>query len=91
MIPSDWLIRCVMASVSSDTSTTDRQSALTELAKKLGGRRTEWSKLFEKMQMGDEVWEFDTPIEYWDSLCGRSGVALVRDGCVVAEVKIDMN
>jgi hypothetical protein len=91
MIPSDWLVRCVMASGSSDTSTTDRQSALDDLAKKLGGRRTDWMQLSEKIQLGDELWEFDSPIEYWDSLSGSSGVALVRDGCVVAEVTIDMN
>lgn len=91
MIPSDWLVRCVIASGSSDASTTDRQSALNDLAKKLGGRRIAWVQLSEKIQLGDELWEFDSPIEYWDSLCGSSGVALVRDGCVVAEVTIDMN
>ncbi len=91
MIPSEWLIRCVMQGVSTETSTTGRQAALSDLAKKLGGPRTEWRQLSEKMQPGDELWEFESPIEYWDSLCGSSGVALVRDGLVVAEVTIDMN
>ena len=91
MIPSEWLVRCIMARGSSDASPTDQQSALNDLAKKLGGRKTAWMQLSEKIQLGDEIWEFDSPIEYWDSLCGRSGVALVRYGRVVAEVTIDMN
>lgn len=91
MIPSDWLVRCVMASSASDVSATDRQYALDDLAEKLGGRRTDWMQISEKIQLGDELWEFDSPIEYWESLCGSSGVALVRDGCVIAEVTIEMN
>ncbi len=80
-----------MPSVSIENSPTDREAALNDLAKKLGGPRTEWKQLSEQIQPGDELWEFESPIEYWDSLCGSSGVALVRGGLVVAEVTIDMN
>ena len=36
-----------------------------------------WS---ERMQPGDELWSWSTPPWTWQNLCGRGGLAIVRDG-----------
>jgi hypothetical protein len=37
-------------------------------------------------QEGDEFWRFSSPPEQWAALAGRGGIALVRDGRLVAHV-----
>ena len=51
----------------------------------------QWRDLLGQMQPGDEIWEFDSSRESWEHLCGRSGIALVRDGEIVASVVLVMN
>ena len=49
----------------------------------------EWSrwKLFKsKYQLGDKVYEFDSPSEYWESLSGSAGYVILRNGKIVAEL-----
>ena len=43
------------------------------------------------MLPGDEFWTFYSPHKYWQNLCGRGGVALVRDGIPVGHVVLVMN
>jgi len=43
------------------------------------------------MQEGDELWEFCSSWESWQKLAGRAGIALVRNGEVVASVDTMMN
>ena len=38
----------------------------------------------QRMQEGDELWEFNSPAHFWEHLAGRAGIALVRNGEVVA-------
>ena|SRR2546427_1156861 len=45
-----------------------------------------WMTLRGKVMAGDELWIFRTPEESWVHLSGREGVALVRNGEVVAEI-----
>ena len=42
-------------------------------------------------QAGDELWKFSSPQEQWAALAGRGGIALVRDGRVVAHVITVLN
>lgn len=44
-----------------------------------------------EMQPGDEVWTWSTPRWTWENLCGRGGLALVRDGKPVDHVMTLMN
>lgn len=44
-----------------------------------------------RLLAGDEVWAFSSSIESWRMLGGRAGIALVRDGHVVAHVVSKMN
>ena len=51
-----------------------------------------WERAFKaRMTDRDELWEFDSPAEYWEGLAGREGVALVRDGQPIAYVVTLMN
>jgi hypothetical protein len=44
----------------------------------------EWEALTRRMRPGDELWRSASPADSWTNLAGRAGVALVRDGRVVA-------
>ena len=43
------------------------------------------------LQEGDELWEFRSPRESWANMAGRAGIALVRNGEVVASIVTRMN
>ena len=48
-----------------------------------------WMSMFEReirliMQDTDELWLYDSKAEEWAHLCGERGLALVRDGKVIA-------
>ena len=51
----------------------------------------EVSDLVVRMQPGDEFWEWSSPPPTWRFKMGRGGVALVRNGRVVAHVVTIMN
>ena len=51
----------------------------------------EWRTDFEKMETGDEIWEFCSPPDKWRQLCGRGGVALVRNGEIADSSVTEMN
>jgi hypothetical protein len=38
------------------------------------------------LQEGDQLWRFSSPPQQWAALAGRGGVALVRDGRLVAHI-----
>ncbi len=50
-----------------------------------------WWEFQERMQEGDELWEFESPKHFWDHLAGRAGIALVRNGEVVASRVTKLN
>ncbi len=56
-----------------------------------GFQNNEWRALLAQMQEGDELWEFCSSWESWQNLAGRAGIALVRNGEVVASVDTMMN
>ena len=43
------------------------------------------------MMPGDEIWEFDSPGEYWASLAGEAGIVLVRDDTAVFFITTERN
>jgi hypothetical protein len=47
------------------------------------GVRDDWEKLKAEMKPGDLLMRFASPVESWERLAGRTGIALVRDGKVV--------
>ncbi len=50
-----------------------------------------WTALLNKMQEGDELYEFGSSDESWKNLAGREGIALVRKGEIVADIVTRMN
>lgn len=51
----------------------------------------EWRALLDKMQEGDKLYEFRSSDQSWEFLAGREGIALVRDGKIVADILTSMN
>ena len=49
------------------------------------------SELVAKMQENDELWEFTSPPDTWNRLCGRAGICLVRNGKVIDSFITMMN
>jgi hypothetical protein len=45
-----------------------------------------WRAFLSQMQEGDELWMFCTPLETWEHMAGRRGIALVRHGKWVAKI-----
>lgn len=56
------------------------------LLKPFGYSNGEWEALKASMQPGDELWTFASSLASWRALAGRAGVALVRDGKIVATI-----
>ena len=56
------------------------------LAKPFGGLNPEWESLKAGLRPGDEIWTFGSTPESCERFAGRQGVALIRDGAVVAEI-----
>ena len=45
-----------------------------------------WLKMKQQIRKSDELWWFTTPPKTWESLCGRAGIALVREGEIVHSI-----
>ena len=56
-----------------------------------GFMNQEWTQLVAGMQPGDELWEFSSPADTWQHLCGRARFAVVRGGKVVNSIVTCMN
>jgi len=54
-------------------------------------QKREWERIKLRMLPGDELWTFSSPPDTWQALAGRMGVALVRDGHVIAHAITAMN
>jgi hypothetical protein len=56
-----------------------------------GFMNQEWQQMIAGMQPGDELWEFSSPADTWQHLCGRAGFAVVRNGNPIASIVTCMN
>ena len=48
----------------------------------------EWG---EAIANGAETWFYRSPDEFWEGMCGREGIALVKDGEVLDDLLTVMN
>lgn len=80
VVPPDWL---------------DKPVSVEEIDADYGastsGLHADWEKLKSEMQPGDKLVGFTSPIESWQHLAGRAGIALVRDGKVIDAIVTMMN
>ncbi len=51
----------------------------------------QWQCIVGGMQDGDRFYEFRSSDESWECLAGREGIALVRDGNIIADIITEMN
>ncbi len=56
-----------------------------------GFQNGQWREVLALLQPGDELWNYSSPSETWQNLAGRAGIAVVRDGKVVATLMTLMN
>lgn len=45
----------------------------------------------EEIANGAEIWFYRSPNEFWEGMCGREGIALVKDGEVLDDCLTVMN
>ena len=50
-----------------------------------------WKAFKAKIQNGDELWEFSSPVETWQNLSGRAGLCIVRKGKIITSILTVMN
>lgn len=77
LIPKDWLIRktyfeALKVAFDNEQNPDEEWS--------------QWSEFKQQYKAGDEIWEYDSPSEYWDSLAGRAGFVIVRNDKIIAEI-----
>lgn len=51
-----------------------------------GNNNAQWLTLSQLFQEGDRLYEFRSPSETWEEYQGKEGVALVRNGIIVADL-----
>jgi hypothetical protein len=56
-----------------------------------GFMNEEWKAFVAQMVEGDELWEFTSPADTWQNLCGQKGIAIVRNGEVLSSLVTEMN
>jgi hypothetical protein len=79
-IPRAWLTKQLIFVAKTPLERTERSRKIEELASEFVNLRSDWEDVFGAIGPEDEIWEFDSPGDHWLSLCGRSGIALVRLG-----------
>ena len=56
-----------------------------------GNNNSQWRIMLQLMRKGDKFYQFRSPDETWDNFAGKEGVALVRNGEIVADLVILLN
>lgn len=90
-IPRDWLTTQLVSKATETADRSERDSQIQRISESMANLRTDWDRIFGDIRPDDEIWEFDSPAEHWVSLCGRAGIALVREGAPIAGVVTELN
>lgn len=51
-----------------------------------GNNNSQWMIILQLLQQGDRLYEFRSPDETWAEFNGKEGIALVRNGAIVADL-----
>ncbi len=86
----DWCHKKITAQ-EAETNHLVKDSRLGDLPVPFGFVNHKWIALKEKLQKGDELWEFDSPSEDWNNLAGRAGICIVRDDEVIDYIVTSMS
>lgn len=90
-IPQEWLTKKLVCRSINFADGKDREAKIQEIAGEFVNLWSQWEQIFGKIGPNDEIWEFDSPGDYWVSFCGRSGIALVRPGEPIEGIATEMN
>ena len=90
-IPQEWLTKKLVCGTSDLLLQTERDQKISEISSGFVNLWPEWKNFFGEIRLDDEIWEFDSPGDYWVSLCGRAGIALVRAGKPITGIVTEMN
>ena len=56
-----------------------------------GFQNAHWRALLDQISGGDKIWGFSSSLESWNALAGREGIALVRNGEIIAAIVTKMS
>lgn len=56
-----------------------------------GYMNDQWLEFKNKIQDGDQIWEFSSSTEEWMNLVGRAGLCIVREGRIVESIVTAMS
>jgi hypothetical protein len=87
-VPKAWL-RYRTTIEQMEQSREDRGNRPNPLPAGLWGER--WQALKRLLSVGDELWVYCSPAESWQHRAGRAGVAIVRQGYVIASLLTALN
>ena len=90
-IPRDWLTNMIIGQVSSEYDADRRSIDVATLQSQYLNFPSDWNRVFKDLKERDQIWEFDSPAEYWESMCGRSGIALVPESGRIVGIVEEMN
>lgn len=79
-IPKEWLTRLLLPAESQNYSREERQKLLGEIKAQNCSENHRSDRFWTCLEGQDELWEYDTPFEYWESLAGENGLVIVRGG-----------
>lgn len=90
-IPKEWLTTMLVSGETKVFAQSARLEKIDGMASEFVNLRSEWEQVFGKIGPDDEIWEFESPGDHWDSLCGRAGIALVSVGEPIIGIVTEMN
>ena len=86
-----WLTKMVIKMVRDPQNMSLTIAKLDQIEQTMSLMFDEWTAFRSEIQEGDEVWEYDAPSDYWNTLCGSAGLALVRNGLIVRVLETEIN
>lgn len=94
-IPPDWLRAKITVEEAErqhpGIPSDDRVAKFPYIAKPFAFQNKQWEAMKADMKPNDQLWEFSSPGPSWKALAGRAGIALVRNGKVIASIVTVMN
>jgi hypothetical protein len=89
-IPTDWLSERTSAD-EAERKHSVRVDKLGPEPIPFGYQNARWRELLSTMNVGDELWNYSNSAESWKNLAGRAGIAVVRNGKIIASMTTLMN
>lgn len=90
-VPRDWLSKKLVGRLSDEPDAEHRSRLIAEIEVGMCNLRDDWVRVFGVIQEDDEIWEFESPGDYWACLCGRAGIALVSPSGPISGITLEMN